>query len=164
MKPQNELYEVQRTRDHAWMPYVIAGLLAIVAVVVFCGCVTPQDTQNLAASHQALAEKLQAIEADKAAGAATPEQVAAATKQALEDFKSETKAIGQDVESRSRNWLETLGGAISDPSSLITLLGLFGLNTYRNRTRKTDPAVSNAMKPGTPQNPATFTPQPHNGI
>lgn len=65
-----------------------------------------------------------------------------ATMQDLQDVVVDVK---EDIEERTRTGLEGIGttGGIS---ALITGIGLAVLNNRRNKTRGTDPRVSNALK------------------
>lgn len=106
------------------------ALWAVVALAA--GCVMPGDLREIADAQERLDDRL--------AVAATVEDV----KAARDDFEEEVEAVAEKVEERTKGDLDALKD-LGIPGA-ITAAGLAWLNARRNSTRKTDPAVSNALK------------------
>lgn len=162
-----DFIEVERCDGHyaRWLA-ILALLLAVGLTFVLGGCVTAADTEKMNAAQHGLEQAQAAAQADLAAGV-PPAQVQEAMRVALAEYTAQMKAAGQDVANRTATMWDVLkgdplGGGITLLLSQLPLL--LGLNARRNATRKTDPNVSNRVKPavGTPGNPAPLTPQPHN--
>lgn len=120
--------------------------LVLVLGLVLPGCLaTAGDLETIANQAAASESKiLQALEDVEAGVTPAPDMAAIVT----EAFGDTALAIGQvreDIEARATATLDPLleqGGV----SALLVALGMGALNWHRNRTRKTDPAVSNLAR------------------
>lgn len=123
--------------------YLVALSLCIFAVFVVgvAGCVTPQDTQEVADTHKKLDAEREDVAAKLAAGLITQQEAVERLQRALDTAKDEIAAVGKRVSERTTNLFE-------NPTSILGVIAsnvLTGIGTNFYRTSREE------KKWGTPE-------------
>lgn len=120
---------------------VLALVLALCACVVYTSCVSPEDTQRGAEIHKRADDRIAAAESKLASGEMTQEQFLAEVSAAMKQAKDELKKLGDDISDRTKSFWQNGENILGLGAA--QLLQFLLTNAYRNRTRRTDPNVTN---------------------
>lgn len=133
------------------LTYLRRLLLAALFLFGFCsligGCATSGDLRQLADAQDRFEQRVMDSVQSVQSGASSPDELRDSLKQARDEYRASLEKVASDINSRVEAVAQGgLGlGEAGGLAGLITLVAGVGLNYYRNRTRLTDPAVSNQV-------------------
>jgi len=127
-----------------WLLYLAFAVLICYGLASLGGCVMPGDLEAIASVQRSYEARVDRVLDDQAAGLKTQDE-------ALDEIKAASKDLAEEVEDTAREVAERTKGVLSTAETggvagLATAAGMALLSMYRNKTRQTDPAVSNKLK------------------
>ena len=122
--------------------------IAIILLALLPSCLaTSGDLESIAVKMQEGEQRIAQKQAEFAQGLASAEEVTEAISDAWGGNVRQVEQVAENIKERSKNiWEQVLVGAIG--AIPVAGAGAAALNAHRNRTRETDPRVSNRMKGG----------------